>query len=58
MSLNLNASKTTEDPAKEVLRVTVAPVKAKSFLERLTYSVGDNGFSLSRENPEVPVSIK
>ncbi len=49
---------TTEDPAKDVLRVTVKPQKAKSFQERLTYTVDKNGFALVWENLEVPVMVK
>jgi DUF2911 family protein len=49
---------TTEDPAKDVLRVMVKPKKSKSFNERLGYVVDKNGFSLVWENLEVPVSIK
>jgi Protein of unknown function (DUF2911) len=49
---------TTEDPAKDVLRVTVKPKKSASFNEKLMYKVGDKGFALLWENLEVPVSIK
>ena len=49
---------TTEDPAKDVLRVTVKPEKAKNFTERLAYTVDKKGFALVWENLEVPVSIK
>ncbi len=49
---------TTEDPAKDVLRVTVTPKKSASFNEKLMYKVNDKGFSLLWENLEVPVSIK
>lgn len=49
---------TTEDPAKDVLKVTVKPQKAKEFTEHLTYTVSNNGFALVWENLEVPVSIK
>jgi hypothetical protein len=49
---------TTEDPAKDVLRVTVKPQKAKTFQERLTYRVDKNGFALVWENLEVPATIK
>src|SRR6266496_6496736 len=37
---------TTEDPAKDVVRVTVKPVKSSEFNERLTYMVDANGFAL------------
>jgi hypothetical protein len=49
---------TTEDPAKDVLRVKVKPEKAGSFTERLTYAVDAKGFSLVWENLKVPVSVK
>ena len=49
---------TTEDPAKDVLRVTVKPVKSASFNERLTYRVDNKEFALLWENLEVPVSIE
>src|SRR5215831_8992386 len=47
---------TTEDPSKDVLRVTVKPKKSKEFTERLAYVVDAKGFSLVWENLEVPVS--
>jgi hypothetical protein len=49
---------TTEDPAKDVLRVTVKPVNCPEFNERLTYMVDANGFALFWENLKIPVSIK
>lgn len=49
---------TTEDPAKDVLRVIVKPVNCPEFNERLIYMVDANGFSLFWENLKVPVSIK
>jgi hypothetical protein len=49
---------TTEDPAKDVLRVTVKPKKSKSLNERLAYVIDKEGFALLWENLEVPVSIK
>jgi len=49
---------TTEDPAKDVLRVTVKPKKSASVNERLRYIVDAKGFSLLWENLEVPVTIK
>jgi hypothetical protein len=49
---------TTEDPAKDVLRVTVKPMKSASFNEKLMYKVDDKGFALLWENLEVPVSIQ
>jgi len=49
---------TTEDPAKDVLRVTVKPKKSATANERLMYTVNDKGFSLLWENLEVPVAIR
>ena len=49
---------TTQDPAKDVLRVKVKPKKSASFNEKLVYNVDANGFALLWENLEVPVSIK
>jgi hypothetical protein len=49
---------TTEDAAKDVLRVTVKPVACPEFNERLIYMVDANGFSLFWENLKIPVSIK
>jgi hypothetical protein len=49
---------TTEDPAKDVLRVTVKPEKSASFNERMKFEVGKNSFSLLWENLKVPVSVK
>jgi hypothetical protein len=49
---------TTEDPAKDVLRVTVKPQKSKAMQERMQYVIDNKGFALVWENLEVPVSIK
>jgi hypothetical protein len=49
---------TTEDPAKDVIRITVKPVKSSSFSERLKYEVDKKGFALEWENLKVPVSVK
>ena len=49
---------TTEDPAKDALRVMVKPQKAKAMQERLEYVIDKNGFALVWENVSVPVSIK
>jgi hypothetical protein len=53
-----NDGSTTEDPAEDVLRVTVKPEKSSSFNERMKFVVNENGFVLDWENLEVPVSIK
>ena len=49
---------TTEEPANDVLRVTVKPEKSATSNERLKYVVDKNGFALEWENLKVPVSIK
>jgi hypothetical protein len=49
---------TTEDPAKDVIRVDVKPGKSASFNERMIYVIDKKGFSLQWENLKVPVSIK
>lgn len=49
---------TTQDPTKDVLKVTVKPVKSKAFNERLTYEVNGKGFSMSWDNLTVPVKMK
>jgi hypothetical protein len=53
-----NDESTTEDPANDVLRVTVKPKKSAIFNERMKYVVDKKGFALEWENLEVPVSIK
>jgi hypothetical protein len=53
-----NDGSTTEDPAKDVLRVTVKPRKSKAFQERMVYNIDKDGFALVWENVEVPVMIK
>lgn len=49
---------TTLDPALDVIRVTVTPKKSASMTETLAYKINNNGFVLSWENLDVPVSIK
>ncbi len=49
---------TTEDPAKDVIRVAVKPKKSDAMNERLVYTINNGGFVLSWENLDVPVSIK
>ncbi len=56
--INRGDGTTTEDPAKDVLRVTVKPVNCPEFNERLVYMVDTNGFSLFWENLRIPVSVK
>jgi hypothetical protein len=53
-----NSGATTEDPAKDVLRVMVTPKKTKSLQERLSYRVDKTGFALVWEKVEVPVSVR
>lgn len=47
-----------DDPAKDVLTVTVKPEKSKEFHERLTFVIDQQGFALLWENLAVPVAIK
>jgi hypothetical protein len=49
---------TTEDPAKDVLRITVKSEKSGSTNERLLYTVDKKGFALLWENLKVPVAVK
>jgi len=49
---------TSDDPSKDVLRVTVKPEKSSSFNERMKFEVEKNGFSLLWENLKVPVSVR
>ena len=49
---------TTEDAAKDVIRVTVTPKKTTTLTERLAYTINKDGFVLSWEYLDVPVSIK
>jgi hypothetical protein len=53
-----NDGSTTEDPANDVLRVTVKSEKSSSFNERMKFEVGKKGFALLWENLKVPVSVK
>ncbi len=52
------AGTTTEDPAKDVLRVTVKSEKSETFNEKMKFVVGEKGFALEWENLKVPVSVK
>ena len=49
---------TTEEPANDVLRVTVKPQKSSAFNERMKFVINGKGFALEWENLSVPVSIK
>jgi len=53
-----NDGSTTEDPAKDALRVKVKPQKSKAMQERMQYVIDKNGFALVWENVSVPVSVK
>ena len=53
-----NDESTSEEPASDVLRVNVKPVKSAAFNERMKFVVDNNGFALEWENLRVPVSIK
>ncbi|MDE3212321.1 MAG: DUF2911 domain-containing protein [Bacteroidota bacterium] len=49
---------TTEDPAKDVLRVTVKPEKSMTFNERMKFVIGKGDFALEWEHLRVPVKVK
>jgi hypothetical protein len=49
---------TTDDPAKDVLAVTVKPMKSQTNNERLKFALNDKGFVLLWGNIAVPVMIK
>ena len=49
---------TTDDPAKDVLVVTVKPKKAAEFNERFKIQVSKPGFVLLWGDIEVPVKVK
>jgi Protein of unknown function (DUF2911) len=49
---------TSEDPSKDVIRVTVKPEKSSEFNERMKFVIDKGGFALEWENLRVPVSIK
>jgi hypothetical protein len=49
---------TTEDLAKDVLRVTVTPRKTTELTERLVYNINKDGVVLSWEYLDVPIAIK
>jgi hypothetical protein len=52
------SGETSEDPAKDVLRVTAKPEKSAAPNEKLVYKVDNKGFTLLWENLQVPVAIK
>ena len=49
---------TTEEPASDVLRVTIKPVKSSAFNERMKFVIDGKGFALEWENLSVPVTVK
>ena len=53
-----NDGSTTEEPANDVLRVTVKPQKSSAFNERMKFVIDEKGFALEWENLRVPVSVK
>ena len=53
-----NDGSTTDDAAKDVLKVTVKPKKSASFNERMIYTIDKKSFSLQWGDLEVPVEIK
>ena len=46
------------DAKKDAFRVTVKNKKSASMNERLVYTINENGFVLSWENLDIPVSMK
>jgi hypothetical protein len=48
---------TTEDPAKDVLKVMAKPEKSSTFNERMKINVNEDGFDVEWENLKVPVKI-
>ena len=52
------AGATTDDPARDVLKINVKPIESKTFNERLVYEVSSKGFSMSWEKLTVPVKVK
>ncbi|MDQ2864407.1 MAG: DUF2911 domain-containing protein [Bacteroidota bacterium] len=53
-----NDGSATEDPAKDVLRVTVKSKKSAALNEHMKFVVNKSGFALEWENLTVPVSVK
>ena len=53
-----SAHETTLDPAKDVIRVHVKPVKVPDMQEAMSYNVNSNGVDLRWEYLKVPISIK
>jgi hypothetical protein len=47
-----------DDPAKDVLTVTVKSMKSKEFNEALKFAISKKGFVLLWDNLAVPVSVK
>ncbi len=54
----INRQGTTQDPAKDVLRVNVTPKASASMQERMVFNIHAKGFTLSWDNLDVPVNIK
>jgi hypothetical protein len=52
-----HTGETTEDPSKDVLRVTVKSEKSDNFNEQLKFEVTKKGFDLYWENLKVPVTF-
>ena len=53
-----NDESTTEEPANDVLRVTVKPQQSATMNERMKFVIDNKGFALEWEHLKVPVSIK
>src|SRR6185437_14808938 len=53
-----NDESTTEEPANDVLRVTVKPQQSATMNERMKFVIDSKGFALEWEHLKVPVSVK
>lgn len=53
-----NDESTTEEPANDVLRVTVKPENSATMNERMKFVIGGKGFALVWDKLKVPVSVK
>jgi hypothetical protein len=53
-----NDGSANDDPAKDVLTVTVKSMKSKEFNEKMAFKIDEKGFVLLWENLAVPVKVK
>lgn len=52
------SGETTRNPEKDVLVVTVKPIKNTTQQEKLVYKIDNSGIKLEWENTVVPISVK